>query len=202
MRTFNFDSDSSVYTQVAADLRTVPGWKEAKTKRDVKADLWLVDGRKKGAIPYALLGQIGRTQLVNYYRGSGGASEVSVIGAAFGDDVYQFTPDCADAGAQLPGTLTLKSSMVRTLRTHMQQKGISDEAAGVPTTFVVYPQRLQAEAPDENETGNMPGASMQQAMMERRKKAAAGDKWTELRGMQNMRTWLLTFTQLRCSPGR
>lgn len=70
MRTFNFDSDSSVYTQVAADLRAVQGWKEAK-KGDVKADLWIVDGRKKGSIPYALLGQSGRAQLVNYYRGSG-----------------------------------------------------------------------------------------------------------------------------------
>jgi len=87
MRSFNFDSDSTVYTQVAADLRGVAEWKESK-KGDVKADLWLVDGRKKGAIPYAVLGQNRSPQLVNYYRGS--------------------------------GALTLKSSMVRTLRTYFR----------------------------------------------------------------------------------
>ena len=61
MRTFNFDSDSSVYTQVAADLRGVAGWKESQKKGDVNADLWLVDGRKKGAIPYGVLGRNGQT---------------------------------------------------------------------------------------------------------------------------------------------
>ena len=61
MRTFNFDSDSSVYTQVAADLRGVAGWKESQKKGDVSADLWLVDGRKKGAIPYGVLGRNGST---------------------------------------------------------------------------------------------------------------------------------------------
>ena len=128
MRSFNFDSDSSVYTQVAIDLRRVPGWKKAK-KGDVNADLWIVDGvctvidrmvgmqwpcmfspvftsflarsrspsgRKKGAIPYAVLGQNRRPQLVNYYRGS--------------------------------GALTLKSSMIRTLRTYIREQNLDQEA--------------------------------------------------------------------------
>jgi hypothetical protein len=144
MPTFNFDSDSSVYTQVAEDLRSVPGWTEAK-KGDVKADLWLVDGRKKGAIPYALLGQNRRPQLVNYYRGS--------------------------------GALTLKSSMIRTLRTYMREQGILAEAAGVPTTFVLYPKRAEGsgEAPDENTGENVKSLSLQQALLQRRKKAAAAE---------------------------
>ena len=43
----------SVRMQVAMDMRKMAGWKEAK-KGDTKADVWLVDGRKKGAIPYAV----------------------------------------------------------------------------------------------------------------------------------------------------
>lgn len=81
--------------------------------------------------------------------------------------------------ADLSGILTLKSSMVRTLRNHIREKGISDEAAGVPTTFVLYPQRLRAEnlgeAPDENATENTNTVSLQQAMLQRRKKAAVAE---------------------------
>lgn len=50
MRSFNFDSDSSVYTQVAADLRGVAGWREAKRKGDVNAALWLVDGERAACV--------------------------------------------------------------------------------------------------------------------------------------------------------
>ena len=85
----------------------------------------------------------------------------------------------------------------------MQQKGISDEAVGVPTTFVVYPRRLQAEAPDENETENMKGSSMQQAMMmERRKKAAAGDKQSEQQYAkdENMATHFHSITVTNSIP--
>lgn len=96
--------------QVAMDMRKMAGWKEAK-KGDTKADVWLVDGRKKGAIPYAVLGQNG-PQLVNYYRGS--------------------------------SALTLKSSMVRTLRSYIREKHLDEEAVGLPMTFIVYPQREQA----------------------------------------------------------
>jgi hypothetical protein len=51
--------------------------------------------------------------------------------------------------------LTLKSSMVRTLRSYIREKHLDEEAVGLPMTFIVYPQREQAReqatpASDEN----------------------------------------------------
>ena len=117
-RTFSLDSDSTVYARVAADLRSVAGWSESK-KGDVQADVWLVDGRKKGVASsvHALLGQSGRAQLVNYCRGS--------------------------------TALTLKSSMIRTLRGYLREQELDQEAMGVPTTFVVYPKRRGDDAGGE-----------------------------------------------------
>ena len=67
--------------------------------------------------------------------------------------------------------------MIRTLRTYMCDQGINAEAAGVPSTFVLYPKREEGsgEAPDENTGENAKGLSLQQALLQRRKKAAAAE---------------------------
>ena len=151
MHTFSLDSDSSVYAQVAADLRSVAGWSESK-KGDVQADVWLVDGRKKGVASsvHALLGQSGRAQLVNYCRGS--------------------------------TALTLKSSMIRTLRGYLREQELDQEAMGVPTTFVVYPKRGDdAGGEEENAGGNSRPKSLKEALAaKKRAQAASSDERTDL----------------------
>ena len=59
------------------------------------------------------------------------------------------------------GALTLKSSMIRTLRAYLREKQLDQEHAGVPLTFVVYPKRLQESSVEENadeNTGALAGA--------------------------------------------
>ena len=151
-RTFSLDSDSTVYARVAADLRSVAGWSESK-KGDVQADVWLVDGRKKGVASsvHALLGQSGRAQLVNYCRGS--------------------------------TALTLKSSMIRTLRGYLREQELDQEAMGVPTTFVVYPKRGDDAGGEEENAGggNSRPKSLKEALAaKKRAQAAASDERSDL----------------------
>ncbi|KAJ1470671.1 tubulin-tyrosine ligase family-domain-containing protein [Baffinella frigidus] len=128
------ETDSSVFSRVGKDLARLAQWKVSRPG-DVKADVWIADGRKKNAVPYPLLGQDcgGRTQLLNYSRGS--------------------------------ACLTLKSSMVRTLLAHHAATGAgsaegnagnADSASGagsagsafpayLPETFIVYPAAGEAD---------------------------------------------------------
>lgn len=42
-----------LHEQVGKDLGNVSGWQQAKAASKHDATVWLVDGRKKNAIPYA-----------------------------------------------------------------------------------------------------------------------------------------------------
>ena len=158
---FNLQTDSSVFSQVGADLAQLPGWKVSRPG-DVKADLWIADGRKKNAVPYALLGQehAGRSQLLNYARGS--------------------------------ACLTLKSSMVRTLIAHNAESlqedgaGLTTFPAYLPETYIVYPKMEEEEAGKENEpaSSGARAAGGMKAELERRRRELRKDERGTLHATQ------------------
>ena len=86
------------------------------------------------------------------------------------------------------GALTLKSSMIRTLRTHIREKNLDQDSVGVPLTFIVYPQRDKSDKSEhdgasieESQAEKSGASSLQQALQQRRKKIAeTADERAEL----------------------